>query len=64
VFYNTERRHQSLDYSTPDEVYRTAYSGGASIVDKYSARKEIDQKQKTETKLGQRHSAACEELPS
>ncbi|CAH1073934.1 Integrase [Candidatus Nitrotoga sp. 1052] len=64
VFYNMERTHQSLDYSTPDEVYRTACGGGASIVDKYGARKEIDRKQKTETKLGQRHSAACEELPS
>ena len=59
-----ESPHQSLDYSTPDEVYRTAYGGGASIVDKYSARKEIDQKQKTETKLRQRYFAACEELSS
>ena len=64
VFYNTERTHQSLDYSTPDEAYRTARGGGASIVDKYSPRKELDQKQKTETNLGQRHSAACEKLPS
>jgi putative transposase len=37
VFYNTERPHQSLDYITPDEVYRTASGGGAKIVDKYTA---------------------------
>ena len=36
VFYNTERTHQSLDYSTPDNVYRTAIGGGAMIVDKFS----------------------------
>ena len=36
VFYNTERTHQSLNYSTPDAVYRTASGGGASIVDKFS----------------------------
>ncbi len=35
VFYNTERRHQSLDYVTPDEVYRTASGGGARIVDQF-----------------------------
>lgn len=35
VFYNTERTHQSLDYSTPDEVYRTASGGGARIVDQF-----------------------------
>ena len=64
VFYNTERTQQSLDYSTSDEVYWTACGGEASLVDKYGARKEIDQKQKTETKPGQRHSTACEELPS
>ena len=37
VFYNTERPHQSLNYNTPDEVYRTASGGGARIVDKYTA---------------------------
>lgn len=36
VFYNSERTHQSLDYDTPDQVYRTASGGGARIVDKYS----------------------------
>jgi putative transposase len=35
-FYNTERYHQSLDYRTPDEVYRTATGGGAKIVDKFN----------------------------
>jgi len=35
-FYNTKRFHQSLDYKTPDEVYRTASGGGALIVDKFS----------------------------
>ena len=35
AFYNTERKHQSLGYDTPDEVYRTGYGGGARIVDKY-----------------------------
>ncbi|MGV8894764.1 MAG: IS3 family transposase, partial [Burkholderiaceae bacterium] len=35
VFYNDERRHQSLDYQTPDVVYRTAVGGGAKIVDKF-----------------------------
>jgi putative transposase len=35
VFCNSERTHQSLDYSTPDKVYRTASGGGARIVDKF-----------------------------
>ena len=35
VFRNSERIHQSLDYSTPDAVYRTASGGGARIVDKF-----------------------------
>ena len=56
VFYNTERTHQSLDYETPDKVYRTASGGGASIVDKFTAR-EKSQSEK-EAKTGQRCSAA------
>ena len=36
AFYNTERFHQSLDYRTPDQVYRTASGGGAKIMDKFS----------------------------
>lgn len=51
VFYNTERMHQSLDYGTPDEVYRTANGGGASIADKFTARKE-NRQDKTESKTG------------
>jgi len=35
TFYNGERPHQSLDYKTPDVVYRTATGGGALIVDKF-----------------------------
>jgi putative transposase len=37
VFYNTERPHQSLNYSTPDNIYQAASGGGAIIVDKYRA---------------------------
>ncbi|MBT3813013.1 MAG: IS3 family transposase [Gammaproteobacteria bacterium] len=37
VFYNQERRHQSLGYATPDVVYQTATGGGAKIVDKYKS---------------------------
>jgi putative transposase len=35
VFYNQERRHQSLGYKTPSVVYQTATGGGAKIIDKY-----------------------------
>jgi putative transposase len=35
LFYNRERTHQSLDYKTPDDVYRTANGGGARIVDHF-----------------------------
>jgi putative transposase len=52
MFYNTERMHQSLDYSTPDAVYRTASGGGASTVDKFSERKKLAQEQNTETQPG------------
>jgi len=41
AFYNTERKHQSLGYSTPDVVYRTATGGGAKIVDKFKEKKGI-----------------------
>jgi putative transposase len=36
MFYNDERLHQSLDYKTPDVVYRTAAGGGTKIVDKFN----------------------------
>ena len=62
VFYNSERMHQSLGYSTPDEVYRTARGGGAKIVDKYSELQKLTTG--LETTTGQRHSAAREQLPS
>jgi putative transposase len=66
VFYNTERTHQSLDYSTPDAVYRTASGGGASIVDKFTEREKVrsEKEIKAETEPGQRRSAACDRLPS
>lgn len=35
LFYNTERTHQSLDYRTPGDIYRTASGGGARIVDHF-----------------------------
>ncbi len=61
VLYNTERPHQSLDYRTPDEIYRTSSGGGASIVDQFSERQTT--RSDTETQLGQRRSAACDRLP-
>ena len=64
AFYNTQRTHQSLDYNTPDEVYRTAHGGGAKIVDKFSERKKSRLETKTEAKPGQRRAAACDQLPS
>jgi putative transposase len=36
MFYNEERLHQSLDYKTPERVYRTATGGGAKIVSKFN----------------------------
>ncbi len=63
VFYNTERTHQSLDYSTPDKVYRTASGGFAWIVDKFTARNGNRQETKSEAKPGQHRSAAGESYP-
>jgi putative transposase len=60
AFYNTERFHQSLGYLTPDEVYRTGSGGGARIVDKYGEKETAG----TESKTGQRCSAASDLLPS
>ncbi len=37
LFYNGERRHQSLGYAIPDVVYHTATGGGAKIVDKFNS---------------------------
>lgn len=36
LFYNDERKHQSLGYRTPATVYQRAQGGGAKIVDKFS----------------------------
>jgi putative transposase len=52
VFYNTERPHQSLNYSTPDKVYQSGVGGGASIVDKFSVKREL-----LEVESGQRRAA-------
>jgi putative transposase len=41
LFYNEERRHQLLGYTTPDMVYLTATGGGAKIVDKFSSVQEV-----------------------
>jgi putative transposase len=41
LFYNGERRHQSLGYATPDVVYLTATGGGAKIVDRFSSGREV-----------------------
>lgn len=39
MFYNTERKHQALNYRAPEVVYQTASGGGARIVDKFGATK-------------------------
>ena len=36
LFYNEERLHQSLGYTTPDVVYQKGTGGGAMIVDKFN----------------------------
>jgi putative transposase len=41
LFYNGERRHQSLGYATPNAVYLTATGGGAKIVDRFSRVREV-----------------------
>jgi putative transposase len=66
LFYNTERRHQSLGYPTPDVVYRTATGGGAPIVDKFGDARQASSAAALRStaenacrarELGQRHSA-------
>lgn len=66
VFYNQERRHQSLGYTTPDVVYREASGGGAKIVDKFGSARETSSPVPLRStgndvsrakELGQRHSA-------
>lgn len=41
LFYNQERYHQSLDYKTPHEVYKTAIGGGATIIDKFNGMEKV-----------------------
>lgn len=41
TYYNAERMHQSLGYSTPDQVYESACGGGARIVDKFTERQVV-----------------------
>ena len=62
VFYNTERTHQSRDYRTPDEVYRIASGGGASMADHFGERETCSLGHSN--KSGQCRSAACARLPS
>lgn len=66
IFYNEERRHQSLDYQTPCVVYQTGIGGGAKIVDKFSDALETsfpvplrstENDVSSAKELGQRHSA-------
>lgn len=58
MFYNEERLHQSLDYKTPDMVYRRAVGGGAKIVDKFNEATAASAPINSYVEeLGQRHSA-------
>ena len=57
VFYNGERKHQSLGYDTPDEVYQTGIGGGARIVDKYNETEKTSSEKAAKTETGNRGSA-------
>jgi putative transposase len=57
VGYNTDRRHQSLNDVTPDEVYRTASGGGARIVDQFG--ETANTPPKTQKEIEHRGSAVC-----
>lgn len=59
IFYNRDRYHQSLDYKTPDHVYRTAAGGGAKIVDHFT-----DKRQSSKEEMGQHQFTAIETTPS
>ena len=56
AFYNQDRPHQSLDYLTPDRVYKRGEGGGAMIMDKYPRKSDLVSNEET----GQRCSAADE----
>lgn len=80
MFYNNERKHQSLGYQTPETVYRSGVGGGAKIVDKFGSAIEqssvtlrstqdcsiIKSESKAEAipKPGQRRAAATEKVLS
>jgi putative transposase len=53
-FYNGERLHQSLGYTTPNTAYQAAKGGGAKIVDRFSGTQKVSS---TSEELGQRHPA-------
>jgi putative transposase len=55
LFYNAERLHQSLGYSTPDVVYQAGTGGGAAIPDKF---REKERSGMEELESGQRRAAA------
>lgn len=61
--YNGERTHQSLDYKTPDVMYRAATGGGVKIVAKFGGVRgeslvpHYCTGDSSRAKLGQRHSA-------
>ncbi|MCX7194416.1 MAG: hypothetical protein NTV37_00620, partial [Proteobacteria bacterium] len=52
------RPHQSLGYDTPDQVYRTASGGGATIMDKYSEKEKTHSEIKTKKETENQGSAA------
>jgi putative transposase len=53
AFYNEKRKHQSLNYRTPNELHNTGVGGGDMIADYYGKPKQVDLKEET----GQRCSA-------
>lgn len=59
VFYNTDWMRQSLDYGTPDAVYRAASGGGARLVDKYTAPEEPHAGTESKTEAENRGSAVA-----
>ena len=58
AFYNAERPHQSLDYQTPDQVYRDGVGGGALIVDRFG---DDEKKSQGKSNTGQRRAAEAVE---
>lgn len=54
IFYNEERPHQSLGYSTPNRVYRTGVGGGAMILEKYGKKGEASSPENATTEVQQK----------